>query len=235
MAEITHIFYDLDGTLRLSVPAGRLVFADGATSLGVTLDAEARQRAAIWEHRYWAASPELRADSHDFPDEESFWTRYSQRQLLVLGASPEQAADLAHAMHQYMAAYYNPEDVIPPDVAPTLQALRERGYQMGIMSNRENPYQQYLAQVGLDGFFGQILCAPESGFRKPNPGAFYYMLQKAEARAENSLYIGDNYFADVVGAREAGIKPILFDINGLFKDSDCLVIARHSQIFDLLG
>jgi ribonucleotide monophosphatase NagD (HAD superfamily) len=46
--------------------------------------------------------------------------------------------------------------------------------------------------------------------------------------------VGDNYYADVVGARQAGLEPVLLDVNGLFAEPDCLVIQAHSQLFALL-
>jgi FMN phosphatase YigB (HAD superfamily) len=42
---------------------------------------------------------------------------------------------------------------------------------------------------------------------------------------EQTLYIGDNYFADVVGARRAGLRPVLYDPKGLFHEPGCPVIA----------
>jgi predicted HAD superfamily phosphohydrolase YqeG len=42
--------------------------------------------------------------------------------------------------------------------------------------------------------------------------------------------VGDNYFADVVGARNAGIQPILIDPVNLFPEADCVVIDTISDL-----
>ncbi|MCK6539683.1 MAG: hypothetical protein L6Q26_06460, partial [Anaerolineales bacterium] len=56
---IKAIFFDLDGTLRHSVPAGGDVFNEYVIALGLRLNEEDRLRAARWEHLYWANSPDL--------------------------------------------------------------------------------------------------------------------------------------------------------------------------------
>src|SRR5690349_3990368 len=107
---IKAVFYDLDGTLRTSNPSPRDAFASQAVHLGLTVTDEDRLRAARWEHSYFAESDEVRADRLAFPEEESFWTNYGRRQLVVLGASPEQAKELAPALQRYMGEHYRPED-----------------------------------------------------------------------------------------------------------------------------
>ena len=92
---IRAIFYDLDGTLRMNVPSGWQSFTDFASQLGLHFPSEDRLRAARWEHYYFAESPELHMDEAAFPERLSFWTNYSRRRLLKLGASPEQAAEFA--------------------------------------------------------------------------------------------------------------------------------------------
>jgi putative hydrolase of the HAD superfamily len=79
------------------------------------------------------------------------------------------------------------------------------------------------------------LFAGEAGLYKPHPGVFHYLLEKAGVPADEALYVGDNYYADVVGARQAGLQPVLFDLHDLFPEADCPVIQAHSQIYSLLG
>ncbi|PWH12250.1 MAG: hypothetical protein DDG60_14510 [Anaerolineae bacterium] len=232
---IRAIFYDLDGTLRTSQPPGRVIFAEHAARLGLITDAETRRRAAIWEHQYFAESPELVRDRQDFQDDsQAFWLNYCFRQLQILGASEDQARDLAPSMTAYMNEHFRPQDVIFDDVYETLRILREHGYFLGLLSNRFEPYTDYLAERGLDGFFDLVVHAGQAGIRKPHPAVFHFMLQKAGFRPEQSIYIGDNYFADVLGARQAGMLGVLYDPEGLFERPDCPVISKHTQILHLL-
>ena len=50
--------------------------------------------------------------------------------------------------------------------------------------------------------------------KKPNPEIFLYALNKAHAKAEESLMIGDEMDVDIDGARAAGIDTVLFNPSG---------------------
>ena len=231
---IRAIFYDLDGTLRMNMPASWKAFTEHAGSLGLGFQRKDQLRAARWEHYYFAESPELHADHSLYQDEQSFWTNYGVRILAVLGASPEQAADLAPRLHQHMQASYRPQDVIPADLVQTLKTLQDQGYLLGVLSNRGESFADYLAELGLNEYFSLAVFAGETGIFKPDPAVFYYLLEKAGVSAGESIYVGDNYYADVVGSRLAGMSPVLLDVDGLFPDSDCPVIQEHSQLLYLL-
>ncbi|MCX6079202.1 MAG: HAD family hydrolase [Chloroflexi bacterium] len=231
---IRAIFYDLDGTLRLNVPEGWHVFSDIANELGLNIQPEDRLRAARWEHYYFAESAEILSDQVSFRDGPAFWVNFGYRQLIVLGASPQQAAELAPVLHQHMNDRYRPVDIIPADLIETLNILKSQGYILGVLSNRRESFSEYLAELGLSEFFSLVVYAGEAGSLKPNPGVFHYLLEKAGVSAQESIYIGDNYYADVVGSRRAGMSPVLLDFNGLFVDPDCPVIKTHSQIFQYL-
>src|SRR5689334_10758999 len=146
---IKAIFYDLDGTLRVSNPAGRTVFADQAASLGLPISAQDRLRAARWEHYYFAESEEILADRVRFPELQAFWINYSRRQLAALGATPERAEELVLPLHHHMNDHYRPQDTLLPDVKPALAALKQAGAMLAVVSNREEPYDDYLMEIGL--------------------------------------------------------------------------------------
>lgn len=233
---IRAIFYDLDGTLRASVPLGREAFARQAAALGLETSAAIARRAAIWEHRYFAESPEIISDRETFHDDSrAFWLNYCSRQLQALGATPEQARTLAPQLNAYMGEHFRPQDIIFEDVHETLRTLRKAGYFLGIMSNRFEPYSDYLNERGLGELFDLVVYAGEAGIRKPNPEVFHFMLNKAGFSPAESMYVGDNYFADVIGARRAGMLPVLFDREQLFESPDCPVLTAHAQILELLA
>ena len=49
---------------------------------------------------------------------------------------------------------------------------------------------------------------------KPDPHIFEYTLKAVGVSAEETVHVGDTYEADIVGAREVGIRPILIDREG---------------------
>jgi len=47
------------------------------------------------------------------------------------------------------------------------------------------------------------------------------------------MYVGDNYFADVVGARGAGLQPVLYDPAGIYPEANCPVIVSLDGLLEL--
>lgn len=231
---IKAIFYDLDGTLRTNNPPGRVAFADHAVSLGISLTPEDILRATRWEHHYFGGAEEIHADQAAFPDPQSFWMNYNRRQLIALGASPQQADELAPQLNKYMNEQYRPQDVLLPKVHEALKMLKDAGYILAVVSNRNEPYQDYLQEIGLGEYFDFSLAAGEVNSWKPDKGVFEHALHRADIQAHQAIYVGDNYFADVMGSRNAGMNPVLLDAHGVFEQPGCPVISSHNEIFDLL-
>jgi FMN phosphatase YigB (HAD superfamily) len=55
-------------------------------------------------------------------------------------------------------------------------------------------------------------------------------LYLSDSSPKETAYIGDNYYTDVVGARQAGLYPILYDPRNIFPGADCLVISAISDL-----
>jgi HAD superfamily hydrolase (TIGR01509 family) len=229
------VLFDLDGTLRVNRPSFVQAFYDCAVRLGVEDGCEKRRHAARWTHYYWAESPEIKQDQRDYGDQsESFWLNYARRSLLAFDCTPEYASQLAPRVNDYMRNEHHPDNWVPPDVPETLQALKEGGYLLGLLSNRLRPCQEFLAGIGLLDYFDLVLVAGEVGAGKPDPLIFTQALQRLGCRAAWALYIGDNYFADVVGAQHAGILPVLLDPEEIFPDADCPVIDEIGDLQEWL-
>jgi HAD superfamily hydrolase (TIGR01549 family) len=233
--KLTAVIFDLDGTLRHSVPDGESVFLDYTVGLGANINPEVRCKARRWAHNYWADSECLLIDVKAYGKVSgNFWENYARRQLQSMGISDEQAKEWAPLVHQHIKENYNPEDVIPEDVIPTLKALREAGLITGVVTNRENPVDEYLNEVGLAEQLDFFFAAGDIGAWKPAPEIFYYALGLANAKPEEAVYIGDNYYADALGASKANIQPILIDPDGVFPEADCPVIQSIGELADLL-
>lgn len=229
--KIKAIFFDLDGTLRHSVPEGGQVFNEYLVSLGHRLSDEDRLRAARWEHFYWASSVDLRDDllAHS-GDTENFWIEYSRRRLVAVGMSPNSARELAPQISAHMGEMYRPESVVPEDVRQILPALKEAGYILAVVSNRDKPFHELLASHSLSEYFHFSLAAGEVDSYKPDPGVFKHALERGNVTAEETVYVGDNYFADVVGSRRAGLHPVLYDPVGVFPEADCARIKSFDEL-----
>ena len=217
------IFFDLDGTLRINQPSYNEGFFNHAVRLGVPDGHEKRMQATRWVHYYWAQSDELVQDLRDY-QEMDFWLHYTARTLAAFGCPQECAEELAPEVHRYMSEDHIAQDTILPDVPETLAMLKSAGFRLGVISNRSTPFGEYLETIGLGGYFELALAAVEIDSWKPDPQIFEYALEQLGESREAALYVGDNYYADVVGAQRAGVQPVLLDPEGVFPDADCPVI-----------
>ena len=69
---------------------------------------------------------------------------------------------------------------------------------------------------------------------KPDALIFEHALKLAGTSAQETMYVGDNYFADIVGSQRAGLTPVLYDPISLFPEADCTVIKSFMEIPALL-
>jgi HAD superfamily hydrolase (TIGR01662 family) len=228
---IKAILFDLDGTLRQNQPDGAEVFIGQAIALGLPVSAEDRLRGIRWEHYYWADSPELHADLKTYEREgPEFWRNYGRRQLVSLGIDRKQAEQLAPVLAEYMDEQYKPESVLPNEVPAMLGELKKAGFKLGVVSNRLNPYHEELDRLGLASHFDLVMAAGEVQVYKPDPGIFLAALERVGLEPGAAMYVGDNYFADVVGAQRAGLRPVLYDPRGVYPHASCEVISSFDQL-----
>lgn len=94
-----------------------------------------------------------------------------------------------------------------PDVQPTLDALRAARVRTVVASNWDASLPEVLASYGLR--FDGVICSGMVGVAKPDRRLFDAALELAGVSAAETLHVGDSYEEDVVGARAAGIEPVL--------------------------
>lgn len=106
-----------------------------------------------------------------------------------------------------------------PDAIDTLEKLKNSNYELHIITNGFLEVQHIkLDKSGLKPYFDVVLCSEEVGKNKPARLVFDHALNLANAKVDESVMIGDNYEADVVGAENAGIRAILFDPNRIHRE-----------------
>lgn len=231
---IQAILFDLDGTLRFNNPPAVEFFLAHAAELGVTGNKEKRREYERWVHYYWAQSPELLDDLQRLGNEDAFWVNYARCSLQVFGCSEEKVEELAPQMHNHMKENYHPEDCVPNDVPMTLEALKQQGYRLAVLSNRTKSYHEQLENLGLVDYFEFALAAGDIEVWKPDPMVFQHALLRMGVFPEQTIYVGDNYYADVIGAQQAGIHPVLLDPQSIFPEAGCPVIHSVGGLRQIL-
>ncbi|HTQ04438.1 MAG TPA: HAD family hydrolase [Polyangiaceae bacterium] len=115
-----------------------------------------------------------------------------------------------------------------------LEGLARR-YRLGVVSNANGTVRRKLERVGLGRFFETVVDSAEEGIEKPDPRLFHVALERLGARAEHSAYVGDIFKVDVVGARAAGLHPVLLDPRGAHADKPCDRVATLGEVAALLA
>ena len=118
-----------------------------------------------------------------------------------------------------------------PDVRPALAKLRRRGYALGLISNAPADTVRVIRPLGLDGYMSTINFSGAVGYTKPNPRIFEIAMEKIGCGPEECVHVGDVYEADVVGAKNAGMKGILIDRLDAQPGLDCPRITSLDQIY----
>ncbi len=216
------VLFDLDGTLRTSQPEGFEAFAEYAGRVGLALSKEQIRFVEREAHAYWAGT---RADDDMARyDQREFWVNYNRLLLHSIDIK-----DQDHCADQINDLFdeYDPIDVIFADTRVVLKQLKAENYIVGLVSNRSEDLAPHVERYGLTEFFDFTLSAGQAKCYKPAPAIF----EKALAMAGNiapqeSVYVGDNFFADVVGARNAGMHVILVDPRNIFAN-DYEIRVRH--------
>ena len=124
-----------------------------------------------------------------------------------------------------------------PDVLPTLDALRGRDLTLGVISDWGTDLGVILTHHDLARYFDFAVISASLRYAKPNPALFATALARADAIPDYALHIGDSYLLDVLGARAAGITPVLLDRAGQHDPAvlDCLVVRDLYGLLELLG
>jgi HAD superfamily hydrolase (TIGR01509 family) len=229
---IRTVLFDLDGTLVFYEPDSFDLISAFCAEIGQPLDAEDERRGRRTRHEYFV-DPVIRDQLRSLSEGE-FWQHFNRHLLEAVGIQ----GDLERLATEVTARVADLESTYhcPRAGCETLTGLRARGYGLGLITNRENVtrFHELLGQMGLWSYFDLVLAAGEVGVHKPDPGIFYAALERIGSTADQALYVGDNYWADVLGARRAGVTPVLFDPDRLFPEADCLILERIEDLLTWL-
>ena len=117
---------------------------------------------------------------------------------------------LEHIVHLDHSAYSNSLRVTP-EVMSTLEALREGGYRMGLVSNlslRPTLVREDLERLALAQFLDATVFSSEIGFRKPDPRIFQAALERLGSDPAETVFVGDRLLDDVNGAHSVGMRAV---------------------------
>ena len=121
-----------------------------------------------------------------------------------------------------------------PQTTKTLIHLKEKGYQLGVISNGKTIKQwEKLIRLDLHHFFDEVITSQEARVEKPDRRIFELAMRKMGCTANNSIMVGNKFNEDIIGALNSGMSAIL--VNSKLEDSDKNYIKKNNIKVDVLN
>lgn len=225
--EVTDIFFDLDHTLW-----------DFEKNSALTFETILSKK-------------EVEVDLHDFldvyrPINLSYWKLYREEKIskedlryqrlrntfdaLNLSISDNIILQLAEEYIELLSSFGH----LIPNAMEVLSYLRPK-YRLHIITNGfKETQRKKIRNAHIDHFFQEIMDSETAGVKKPHPQIFDLALSSAGARPKNSLMIGDNLEADIMGAQAVEMQAIHFNVHGEPEHNLCQIINDLKEIKNIL-
>jgi putative hydrolase of the HAD superfamily len=159
--------------------------------------------------------------------DDSRWNDYFEEIARASGLPGMSEGALARLRAYHQAN--NLWELVDDDMPVVLAELGTK-YRLAVVSNSNGTVAKKLARLGLADAFELIIDSGDEGIEKPDPAIFVLALNRLGITAEEAAYVGDIYHVDIVGARAAGIYPVLLDPAGLHSDKDCVRIRSLREL-----
>jgi putative hydrolase of the HAD superfamily len=167
-------------------------------------------------------------------DQQRGWTYFNlvlTEAGIELSTATEDALAELHIYHQASNLW----ETVPDEVRPALAALRRRGHRLVVVSNANGKLRHLFERVGLIDAVDALFDSCDEGVEKPDPRFFNIALERTFSMPDTTIHVGDLYHVDVVGARAAGIQPVLLDVADLYKGCDCPRVRSLDGLLELLN
>jgi len=225
--KVTDIFFDLDHTLWDFEKNSALTFAKILVDNKVKVDLDRFLEVyAPINFQMWALYRENRISKSDL--------RYQRLKQTFDALEVEISDDVIDVLAHDYIAHLSSFTHLLPNTVQTLEYLFPK-YKLHIITNGFQEVQEKkLRGSSIDHYFQKIINSEMAGVKKPDPYIFELALEMAKARPQNSLMIGDNLEADILGAKAMGMQVLHYNFH---KDSDhgeCIMINDLIEIKNIL-
>lgn len=120
-------------------------------------------------------------------------------------------------------------DQVQAGTREALERIRQN-YAIAVISNSDGKIDAVLRRCGIADCFASITDSGNVGHEKPHPAIFEAALRGMKADPAESLYVGDVYSVDYVGARNAGMQAVLFDVAGAYRGRESPRVESMSEL-----
>jgi len=183
-------------------------------------------------YRIMKQQKEVRGEEYPEIDVEAIWNEFLMqegiRSELIRGQLAKVIAHIYRAISRHRLQLY-------PDVKRVLNELQAK-YRLALISDAQSCYAlPEIRAVGLEGYFEPVVISSHYGFRKPDPRLFQRALDKLKLKPAEVIWVGNDMFRDIHGAKQVGIKSIFIDSNqGVKSFENVMPDYRVQQFEDVL-
>ena len=228
------VFFDAGETLLAPHPSHHEIFAAVLAERGHDVAPDAVQRvfadmaptfAAVMDRmavKAWSVSKEASRE---------FWGAIYGEALERLEV-PDRDGTLFKALYDRFTRFDSYR--LFPECVETLQAVRDAGLFVGLISNFEEWLEGLLIEMEVAHLFDLMVISGKEGIEKPDPAIFRLALDRSGIAAQHALYVGDHPRIDVEGAQAVGMGAVLIDRKGHHPNFEGHRIEALDGLLDLL-
>ena len=159
-----------------------------------------------------------------------FWHIYYSLLLERLGFADDAVRDELVLLTRMSANWCQ----VRPHTREVLLRLGEK-YRLGVISNADGKIADVLERCGIADCFESITDSGIVGKEKPHLAIFEAALRSVGVSASESLYTGDIYSVDYLGATNSGMQCVLFDVSGAYRDVGVARVESLEELATKLG
>lgn len=228
------ILFDAGYTLFEAHPPSQEVYCKFCKQEGIDISPEEMLEVMnrVWYENFLPLNAE---DSQNFEtddeDDKKRWNEFCHEVFREVGFKDD-VDPLVDEVYQFYASAKAWR--LYPEVKEVIATLKQRGLFLGIVSNWNSSLPQICSELGVSPYLDLIMASALEGVRKPGTLIFEKALHKSNSPPEQTVYIGDTYEIDVLGAQSAGIDAILIDRASYYSDVSCPVIKDLRQLLPML-
>ena len=223
MHEVTTVFFDAGGTLLKPREDVGEVYARSGRRHGI--DAEPHDLMAS----FLRAFSRRKLDGR--PQDKAWWRGVVEEAFAPFGGGDDPAG-----LFEDLYGHFTHPDAweLFPRAHEIIRTLKTRGYRTALISNWDERLPKLLEELDLASLLDPIVISCRVGAEKPHPRIFETALEEADVPPSTALMVGDDYEADVEGARAMGMKAVLVRRPGQTSGNGAVAIDRLEDLLDLL-
>lgn len=220
---IKHVFFDLDHTLWDFEFNSEKTFAHifEQNNINLNFDTFIKTYKPI-NHKYWKLFREDKVNKSDL--------RYNRLKETFNALNYRANDNLINLLSEEYLEYLPTNKKLFEGAFEILEYLSKK-YPLHIITNGfEEVQHKKIKNAKISSFFDNIITSERVGVKKPNAKIFNYALTLSNAIPKESVMIGDNLEADILGAKAVGMNTILCEFNNEIVTEEVQSISKLIQL-----